>query len=73
MNKSQNTELVNKCMKVIVSCKTREQLNGAVNYCGLAYRALSNHAGMAYKESFAELTRKSISFALCRINKNNGV
>ena len=69
MNKKQATEIVNKCMKVIISCKTQGQLNAAIKYKNLAYKLLAKEVGLINNTTFTQLTERSVGFALCKINK----
>ncbi len=62
--------LVKKCMRVILSCKNNDQLNNAINYCGLAYKILNKHIGSVNRTKFASKMDRSIGYALCQIQSN---
>ena len=55
MDSKQAKELVDKCMNVIVSCKTNEQLNNAVKYSGFAYKLLAKEIGLINNMNFITL------------------
>ena len=67
MTHNKAKELVNKSMKVILSCKTLEQLNAAVRYAGLVYKKLGQEIGLINNMNFVCLTERSIGFAQCQI------
>lgn len=60
-------KLLDKVMKVILSCHTEEQLLVAVMYSDLAYRSISNEIGGIDRTKFIGLVDRSIGFAQCRV------
>jgi len=62
-------ELVNKSMKVILSCKTLEQLNVALEYSKLLYKKLSGEVSLSLKFRYLMLIERSIGFAQCQIKQ----
>ncbi len=70
MKDKQTGELINKCMRVILSCKNYDQLNNATNYCDLAYKILTKQAGTFNRTIFNRLMQRSIGYALCEIQNN---
>ena len=69
MNKIEATAIVNKCMKVIISCKTYEQLDSAIKYSDLAYNALAKTLGLINETTFSTLRRRSLDVAYRNISK----
>ncbi len=67
MNMNEANELVNRNVRVILSCETLEQLNVAVKYADLVYRKLSKEIGLVNNTQFMSLTERSIGFAQCQI------
>ena len=59
--------LVNKGMKVILSCKNIDQLDNAVKYADLVYRVLAREIGLINNTQFISLIERSIGFAQCQI------
>ena len=68
MNKKEGKILVDKCMEVVLSCKTIDQLNIAVKYAGLVYKQLSKHIGLLNSTMFITRIERSIGYAQCQIN-----
>ena len=63
----EGTALVNRSMKIILSCTTLEQLNVAVKYADLVYKRISQTIGLVNNSQFISLTERSIGFAQCNI------
>jgi len=67
MDINQANVLVNKSMKVILSCKNLEQLSVAVKYADLVYKKISRTIGLVNNTQFISLIERSIGFAQCNI------
>lgn len=67
MDKQQAQKIVDKCMLVILSCKTHNQLCTAVKYSDFAYRLLQKEIGLINNMNFLCLIERSIGFAQCQI------
>jgi hypothetical protein len=64
---SEANEMVNKAMKVILSCKSVDQLNNAIEFARLVHRQLSKEIGFVNSTKFHTLIERSIGFAQCQI------
>ena len=71
MNIEEANELVSKCMKVILSCKTYSQLNNAVKFADFTYKILANGIGLINESRFVPRIERSIGFAQCNIENQN--
>ncbi len=71
MTKDEADKLVKKCMSVIVSCKTNEQLHLAVKYSGFAYKLLAKEIGLINNMNFITLVERSIGWAQCNIENGH--
>lgn len=71
MDIEEANKLVNKSMKVILSCKNLDQLNIAVRYASLVYNKISRTIGLVNNSQFISLTERSIGFAQCQIKCNS--
>lgn len=67
MNIEEANNLVNKCMSVILSCKTMPQLNVACTYAILVYRQLARELGLINNTNFVSLIERTIGYAQCQI------
>ena len=70
MNKAEAKQLVDRCMWVIMSCETMDQLSTAVRYSRLVYRKLSREIGIINNARFISLIERSIGFTQCQIKCN---
>lgn len=68
MNRASAKKLVDKCMRVIISCENQEQLNSAVKYSGFAYKILAREMGLIHNMNFITLIERSVGYAQCNIN-----
>jgi hypothetical protein len=67
MTNKEATDLVNRSIRVILSCETLHQLNVAVEYSNLVYRLIAEGVGLINNTRFISLTERSIGFAQCQI------
>jgi hypothetical protein len=70
MNKEEATRLVDKCMTVILSCETIDQLKTATRYADFIYRKLAREIGLINHTQFIALIERSIGFAQCKVKYN---
>ena len=70
MNIEQATELTDRCMSVILSCNTVNQLDVAVKYSNLVYRKLGREIELIKNTKFISLLERSIGFAQCKVKYN---
>lgn len=68
-HKEANT-LIDRTMKVILSCKTMEQLNAAIGYANLAYSELFRNGLSIERARFTPLIERSVGYAQCQIKHN---
>ena len=69
MTQDEAKTLVDKCMRVIISCKTDEQLDIAIKYASFAYNRLSKGVGLINNTSFISLIERSIGYSQCKIKR----
>lgn len=67
MNEKEAETLVNKAMRVILSCRTMVQLNYAVRFSSLAYEQLARETGLINRMGFVNRIERSIGYAQCQI------
>jgi hypothetical protein len=67
MTQAEANKLVNKSMKVILSCKNLDQLHIAVKYADLVYRKLAQGVGLVNNTQFICLTERAIGYTQCQI------
>lgn len=67
MSKGTIQDLRDKTMKVILSCKTLDQLKYAIDYQSLAYKRLAPNCNSEVRYNFVQLTERCIGFAHARI------
>lgn len=72
MEIEEGNALVEKAMKVILSCKTVDQLHIAMRYAGRVYSKLQREIGMINGTRFSPKIERSIGFAQCSIGHGVG-
>ena len=72
MTEQEAKNLVNRAMKIILSCRSLDQLHVAVKYADLTYRKISKTIGLVNTVNFVRLIERSIGFAQCQIKAKQG-
>jgi len=73
MNHKEAEKLVDKCMKIILSCENIGQLNVAQKFSRRVYLAIPRDMAMADKLKFISSIETSIGYALCSVNRESGI
>jgi hypothetical protein len=62
--------LVDKGMRVILSCNSLDQLRNAITFCNLIFRKVGRELGMVNKVNMHPLFERSVGYAQCKIKAN---